>query len=175
MVRMTKTIQRTFRAVLITATASMAIAGGLAGPAQAADPLKVRIGAIQGGNAMSVSGTTVRDVFQFDGSNGTISVSSSTGPVSNLAGTACTQVSTTKVTCFGVSLIETFGGSGNDVISNNTSVRMGVNGQSGDDTLNGGPGPDTLNGGSGTDTANGGGGRDTCSAEILISCEEVTS
>lgn len=158
--------------------AGVAVTAGVAAPAHAADPLKVRMTPIQGGNAMSVSGTLARDVFQFDGTSatvGTVTVTASTGPVSNLAGSACVQNTASQVTCFGVSYIETFGGSGNDEIRNNTGVRMGVNGGSGDDRLIGGAFRDTLNGGSGIDIADGRGNQDTCSAETVISCEEVTS
>ncbi|HEX2248431.1 MAG TPA: hypothetical protein VHH13_12875 [Arthrobacter sp.] len=159
-------------ALLLTA-AGVAITTAMAVPAYAADPIKVRLSPIQGGNGMSVSGTTVRDVFQFDGSGSTVTISASTGPVSALSG--CTQIGASKVQCSGVVLIQALSGSGNDVITNNTAVRMGVNGGSDNDTLVGGSGKDTLNGGFGVDDANGRGGIDTCSAEILLSCEEVTS
>jgi Ca2+-binding RTX toxin-like protein len=159
--------------LLLTAAANVAIAGAMTISAHAATPIKVRVDPIQGGNAMSVSGTLVRDVFQFDGSGGTITVSSSTGPVS--AGVGCTQLETAKVRCFGVTLIQALGGSGNDEIRNNSAVAMGVNGGSDNDTLVGGSGRDTLNGGFGVDSADGRGGRDTCSAETVVSCEEITS
>ena len=164
--------RRGVSALLLTA-AGVAITAAMAVPVHAAGPIKARIVAIQGGNGMATSGTTARDVFQFDGSGGTITVSSSTGPVS--AGAGCTQVGTSAVRCSGVVLIQAFGGSGNDNIRNNTAVPMGVNGQSDNDTLIGGPGRDTLNGGFGSDFANGRGGRDTCAAETVVSCEEVTS
>ncbi|MGH4025677.1 MAG: hypothetical protein ACRDRV_13970 [Pseudonocardiaceae bacterium] len=160
-------------ALLLTAAASAAMTAAMTVPAHAAEPIKVRLTAIQGGNAMSVSGTTANDVFQFDGSGGTITVSSSTGPVSAVSG--CTQVGTSKVRCSGVVLIQAFGGSGHDKITNNTAVPLGVNGGSDNDTLTGGPGRDTLNGGFGVDVADGRGGKDTCSAETVFSCEEVTS
>jgi Ca2+-binding RTX toxin-like protein len=160
--------RRALSALLLTVAAGVA----LALPANAADPIKVRSDAIHGGNDMSVSGTTLADVYQFDGSGGTITVSSSSGPVT--AGTGCTQVSASSVQCTGVSRIDAFGGLGNDTITNNTGVPMGVNGGSDNDTLVGGSGRDTLNGGFGVDSANGRGGFDTCSAEILTSCEEVT-
>jgi Ca2+-binding RTX toxin-like protein len=143
-------------------------------PAQAVSPITVRSVAISGGNAISVAGTTIRDVITFTGSGGTITVTSVTStPVTALAG--CSQTSATKATCSGVVRIEAFGGSGNDEIRNKTAVKMGVNGQSDDDLLVGGSNADTLNGGFGQDIASGGSGRDTCSAETTISCEEVTS
>jgi Ca2+-binding RTX toxin-like protein len=161
-------------ALLLTVAASATVTAAMTVPAHAAEPMKVRLRPIQGGSAMSVSGTTARDVFRFDGSGGTITVSSTTGPVSALS-SGCAQVGTSKVQCFGVVLIEALGGSGNDEITNNTAASMGVNGQSDNDTLVGGSGRDTLNGGFGIDSANGRGGKDTCSAETVVSCEEVTS
>lgn len=162
--------KRAISASLMIVAASLA----LTAPAHAATEIKVSSGPISGGNSMSATGTPAPDVFQFDGSSGgAVTVSStSTGVV---AGTGCVQVNPFAARCFGIVLIEAFGGSGKDTITNNTNARMGVNGGSDNDTLVGGSFRDTLNGGVGNDFANGRGGFDTCSVESFTSCEEITS
>lgn len=166
-------IRRTASALLLAA-ASVTATVALAGPAHAGtDPIKVRSTAIQGGNGISISGTTVRDVIRITNSGSTIRVSSTTGPVTAFA--PCVQKGA-EAECKGAVSIQAFGGSGNDEINNDSSIRMGANGGSGDDILRGGSNNDSaLNGGLGFDTSDGRGGRDTCSAEKVISCEEVTS
>jgi RTX calcium-binding nonapeptide repeat (4 copies) len=150
---------------LLLIVAGLAVTTAPAAPAHAASTIKVS----SGGGTMSAAGTTAGDIYRFDGSGGTITVSSSTTAVT--AGAECDQVNTFAARCYNIVRIETLGGSGNDTITNNTGAGMGVNGGSDNDTLVGGPFRDTLNGGLGNDTADGRGGIDTCSAETVISCE----
>lgn len=167
-------LRRILTAVALSG-AALAATTATALPAQAqATQIKVRTVAISGGNAMAVSGTTVRDVITFSGSGGTITVTTNNPAV--VTGGACTPLSSTRVRCTGVSRLQAQGGSGNDQVTNDTAVPMGTNGGSGDDVLTGGSSFDTLNGSIGVDTGNGRGGFDTCGGiEIRTSCEEVTS
>lgn len=167
-------LRRVLTAVVLSG-AALAATTAAALPAQAqTTPIKVRTVAVQGGNAMLVTGTSVRDVMTFSGSGGTITVT--TNNPAAATGGACTALGSTQVRCTGVSQLQVSGGAGNDEIINNTSVPMGTNGGSGDDRLTGGTGRDTLNGSLGTDTGNGREGFDACgSIEFRTSCEEVTS
>jgi Ca2+-binding RTX toxin-like protein len=168
-------LRRTLSAVALSG-ATLALTLAAATPAQAATTVKVRADAIQGGNAMSVVGTTVREVLTFTTSGGGTVTVFTGNPATVTPGTACTLITSTQVRCTGVSLLQVLAGSGDDEVHNNTSIPMGTNGGSGNDKLFGGSGRDTLNGGPGFDTANGGGGFDTCGGdEVRTSCEEVTS
>jgi Ca2+-binding RTX toxin-like protein len=167
-------LRRTLSAVALSG-ATVALTLAAATPAQAATTVKVRTDAIQGGNAMSVSGTTIREVLTFTSSGGgTVTVF--TGNPATVTGGACTLITGTQVRCTGVSLLQVLAGSGDDEVRNNTAIRMGTNGGSGNDKLFGGSNRDTLNGGPGFDTADGGAQFDTCGGvENRTSCEEVTS
>lgn len=166
-------MRRVCRTLLLSG-AALALSTAVATPAHAATTVKVRSVAISGGNAMSVSGTTVRDVLTFSGSGGTVTVSTSNPATA--AGGACTQVNSTQVRCTGITLLQVLSGSGDDEVRNDTAVPMGTNGGSGNDKLVGGSKADTLNGGPGVDTGDGRGGFDTCGGvENRTSCEEVTS
>ncbi len=168
-------LRRTFGAVLLSG-AALALSTAAAMPAEAAaTTVKISSGPISGGNVLSVVGTTVREVITINGS--TTSVDVSTGnPASITSGNKCSLLTSTIVRCTGITSLEVFGGSGNDEIRNNTAIKMGSNGGSGNDILVGGSNKDTLNGGSDFDTADGRGGFDTCGGdEKRTSCEEVTS
>lgn len=167
-------LRRTLGAVLLSG-AALALSTAAALPAEAATTVKVSSGPISGGNVLSVVGTSVREVITFNGS--TTSVDVSTGnPASITSGTKCSLLTSTIVRCKDITRLEVLGGSGNDEIRNNTAIRMGANGGSGNDLLVGGSNNDTLNGGFDVDTADGRGGFDTCGGdEKRTSCEEVTS
>lgn len=168
-------LRRTFGAVLLSG-AALALSTAAAMPAQAAaTTVKVSSGPISGGNVMSVVGTSVRDVITFNGSTSSVDVSTG-NPASITSGTRCFLLAPAIVRCTGITLLEVITGSGNDEIRNNTAIKMGANGGSGNDILIGGSNKDTLNGGPDFDTADGRGGFDTCGGdEKRTSCEEVTS
>lgn len=162
-------LRRSFGAVLLSG-AALALSTAVAMPAEAATTVKVS----SGGNTASVVGTTARDVITFNGSTASLDVSTG-NPASISSGTQCFLLTSTIVRCNGITRLEVLGGSGNDEIRNNTAIRMGSNGGSGNDILVGGSNNDTLNGGSDVDTADGRGGFDTCGGdEKRTSCEEVT-
>ena len=82
-------------------------------------------------------------------------------------GSGCTAEDANTVRCLGVSVVTMNLGDGNDVASNNTSVRSGIwtdqpgiQGGPGDDVLNGGTAKDDLIGDQGTDTLIGNEGDD---------------
>ena len=167
-------LRRMVGAVLLSG-AALALSTAAALPAEAATTVKVSSGPISGGNVLSVVGTTARDVITFNGSSSSVDVSTG-NPASITSGNKCFLLTSTIVRCSGITLLEVLGGSGNDEIRNNTAIRMGSNGGSGNDILVGGSSNDTLNGGSDFDSANGRGGFDTCGGdEKRTSCEEVTS
>ena len=169
-------LRRTFGAVLLSG-AALALSTAAAMPAEAAaTTVKVSSGPISGGNVLSVVGTQRprRDHVS------TVPPPPSTcrpatWPASRAA-TRCSLLTSTIVRCTGITSLEVLGSSGNDEIRNNTAIKMGSNGGSGNDILVGGSNKDTLNGGSDFDTADGRGGFDTCGGdEKRTSCEEVTS
>ena len=168
-------LRRMVGAVLLSG-AALALSTAAALPAEAAaTTVKVSSGPISGGNVLSVVGTTARDVITFNGSSSSVDVSTG-NPASITSGNKCFLLTSTIVRCSGITRLEVLGGSGNDEIRNNTAIRMGSNGGSGNDVLIGGSSNDTLNGGFDFDTADGRGGFDTCGGdEKRTSCEEVTS
>jgi len=167
-------LRRMFGAVLLSG-AALALSTAAALPAEAATTVKVSSGPISGGNVLSVVGTAARDVITFNGSSSSVDVSTG-NPASITSGNRCSLLTSTIVRCSGITRLEVLGGSGNDEIRNNTAIRMGSNGGSGNDVLIGGSSNDTLNGGFDFDTADGRGGFDTCGGdEKRTSCEEVTS
>src|SRR5689334_13741035 len=118
-------LRRTLAAVLRSATA-LGLGTAAATPAEAATTVKVRALAISGGKALSVVGTTNRDVITVNGS--TASVDVSTGNVASVPDGSCTQLAPTLVRCTGITLLQILAGSGNDEVRNNTAIPMGTNG-----------------------------------------------
>jgi len=168
-------LRRTFGAVLLSG-AALALSTAAAMPAEAASTtVKVSSGAVFGGNVLSVVGSSVRDVITINGSTSSVDVS--TGNVATItSGDKCFLLTSTIVRCTGITSLEVFGSTGDDELRNNTAIKMGSNGGSGNDIVIGGSNKDTLNGGSDFDTADGRGGFDTCGGdEKRTSCEEVTS
>jgi Ca2+-binding RTX toxin-like protein len=169
-------------ALLLALTAAGLVCGiGLAGPAEAATPVTVRMD----GGVTVVTGTSGADSLRLEQVDGfgptetvaTVTITSQNGPLS--AGAGCTATGGTSARCVtsqvsaslaggddlfrfvGTRPVFVFGGLGRDDISTS----------SGRDELSGGDGNDVLNAGGNSDRIRGGNGDDTCAGgETLSSC-----
>ncbi|MDP3671019.1 MAG: Ig-like domain-containing protein [Telluria sp.] len=105
----------------------------------------------------------VLTIFDSDGID-TINASgwSSNSSISLVAGSysSCNYMTNNIAIAFGCVIENAVGGSGNDILTGNSSANR-LEGGIGNDVLTGGSGNDILNGGSGNDTFNGGDGDDT--------------
>src|SRR5689334_9631223 len=100
-------LRRTLAAVLLSA-AALGLSTAAATSAEAATTVKVRADAISGGTAVSVVGTTNRDVITVNGSTASIDIS--TGNPASVQSGSCTLLAPTLVRCTGITLLQILAG-----------------------------------------------------------------